>query len=343
MDFLQKWERKWGKRALPHLTRYIIMTYIAGYVLMLIGNMNGSYDAVRSLLTLSPSLILKGQVWRVFSWLLIPPNSLTSSAYDLFTIIMLFVYFQLGSMLERIWGDFLYNVYIFTGLIMTIIGAFLLFAGTGVDYGALFSTYYVSLSIFLGFAMTFPEQRMLFMFFIPLKIKYLAFVDIIYLAWSVIQAAKVGLWLPVLVMVLCSLAGSILFFFGMRKGHLKNKVQRDFQKRMSQAQKARQQGWTTMGPGWGGQQNSGQGSAQGQQNRPGAGWDTNSRNTAAGQGARPDRTAYGPGNARASIHRCAVCGRTELDAPDLEFRFCSRCNGNYEYCSDHLHSHMHVQ
>ena len=41
-------------------------------------------------------------------------------------------------------------------------------------------------------------------------------------------------------------------------------------------------------------------------------------------------------------HKCAVCGRTEAEYPDLEFRFCSKCNGNYEYCQDHLYTHQHV-
>jgi hypothetical protein len=40
-------------------------------------------------------------------------------------------------------------------------------------------------------------------------------------------------------------------------------------------------------------------------------------------------------------HKCAICGRTELDSPDLEFRFCSKCEGNYEYCQDHLFTHEH--
>lgn len=47
--------------------------------------------------------------------------------------------------------------------------------------------------------------------------------------------------------------------------------------------------------------------------------------------------------ANGAKHRCAVCGRTELDDPNLEFRYCSRCNGNYEYCQDHLFSHIHVK
>lgn len=42
-------------------------------------------------------------------------------------------------------------------------------------------------------------------------------------------------------------------------------------------------------------------------------------------------------------HKCAVCGRTELDDESLEFRYCSRCNGNYEYCQDHLFTHQHIQ
>ena len=41
-------------------------------------------------------------------------------------------------------------------------------------------------------------------------------------------------------------------------------------------------------------------------------------------------------------HKCAVCGRTELDDENLEFMFCSKCNGNYEYCMDHLFTHEHV-
>ena len=42
-------------------------------------------------------------------------------------------------------------------------------------------------------------------------------------------------------------------------------------------------------------------------------------------------------------HKCAVCGRTELDDPNLQFRFCSKCEGNYEYCQDHLFTHQHIR
>lgn len=42
-------------------------------------------------------------------------------------------------------------------------------------------------------------------------------------------------------------------------------------------------------------------------------------------------------------HKCAICGRTEIDSPQLEFRYCSKCEGSYEYCSDHLFTHEHVK
>ncbi|MBR0085688.1 MAG: hypothetical protein IJL97_03965, partial [Lachnospiraceae bacterium] len=42
-------------------------------------------------------------------------------------------------------------------------------------------------------------------------------------------------------------------------------------------------------------------------------------------------------------HRCTVCGKTELDGINLEFRYCSKCAGSHEYCYDHLFTHVHIQ
>ena len=49
------------------------------------------------------------------------------------------------------------------------------------------------------------------------------------------------------------------------------------------------------------------------------------------------------GERAVGTHKCAICGRTEKDGEDLEFRFCSKCNGNYEYCQEHLFTHEHVK
>ena len=123
MNFLNKLERKFGKYAIPHLTRYIIITYVIGYLLRY------AFPAQHFTGTGSLSDCFHGQIWRLVSWLLIPPSSL-----DIFTVVMLFFYYSIGSTLEQAWGDFRYNVYIFFGIFMTIVGAFLLFLFTGLSY-----------------------------------------------------------------------------------------------------------------------------------------------------------------------------------------------------------------
>lgn len=43
------------------------------------------------------------------------------------------------------------------------------------------------------------------------------------------------------------------------------------------------------------------------------------------------------------LHKCAVCGKTDVSDPNMEFRYCSRCNGYYCYCADHINNHIHIQ
>ena len=40
-------------------------------------------------------------------------------------------------------------------------------------------------------------------------------------------------------------------------------------------------------------------------------------------------------------HKCAVCGRTDTDYPDLQFRYCSKCVGYHCFCQDHIFNHVH--
>ena len=42
-------------------------------------------------------------------------------------------------------------------------------------------------------------------------------------------------------------------------------------------------------------------------------------------------------------HRCAICGRTDISNPELEFRYCSRCKGYHCYCEEHINTHSHIQ
>ena len=113
MKLLRKMERRFGRYAIRNLSLVVIATYVFGYLCQFVA------PRVLSYFTLDPAMIFQhGQVWRLVTWILIPPESL-----DFFTIIMLFFYYSIAKVLERTWGDFLFNVYIFGGLILTVAGA----------------------------------------------------------------------------------------------------------------------------------------------------------------------------------------------------------------------------
>ncbi len=201
MNFLYKWERKFGRYAIRDLTAIIIGLYAAGYLL--------SYMApgILSYLTLEPYYILRGQIWRIVTWLVVPPSGL-----DIFTVVMLFFYFSIGRTLERTWGAFRYNVYILTGVLFTVIGAFLLYGifalqGHYYSFGAWFSTYYINMSIFLAFALTYPNMEVLLYFFIPIKMKWMGMLYGILIVYDFVRMNWVGK-----VAIIASLLNFILFF-----------------------------------------------------------------------------------------------------------------------------------
>ena len=125
---MRKFEKKFGKYAISNLTTILIMCYVVGYVIQMI---NANFF---EMLTLNPYAILKGQVWRLVTWVVIPPEQ-----FDILTIIMLYFYYSVGRTLERAWGDYKYNVYIFSGMLFTIIAAFVSYGICEYRYGELFS------------------------------------------------------------------------------------------------------------------------------------------------------------------------------------------------------------
>ena len=189
--FMSKFERKYGKYAVKNLSLALILCYVVGYVVQVIS------PQFIYMLTLDPYQILHGQIWRLVTWIVVPPSRL-----DIFTIIMLYFYYSLGTSLERTWGTFYYNVYILGGMICTLIGSFVLMGLSTVlfgDYIAVmgsklfyqqvaynFSTYYINMSIFLAFAATFPEVQVLLMFIIPIKMKWMAIVYVALLTFEIV-------------------------------------------------------------------------------------------------------------------------------------------------------------
>ncbi len=275
-NWLDKMERRFGRYAIRNLTMYLLAGYAIGYLLSF------TMPQLLTYFTLEPALILKGQVWRLLSWVIIPPND-----NIIFVIFMMLLYYSLGNTLESYWGAFRYNVYIFSGILFTVIGAFIVngLIGGITGFGSLYSTYYINMSIFLACASIMPDYQLLLYGIIPIKMKWLAILDVVLLAVDAVQGGLI-----IRIVIIASLLNFIIVFFCTRnlRGHSPKQAARrkKFQKQISRPQ-----------------------------------------NQYAG-GAK---------------HRCAVCGRTELDDPTLEFRYCSKCNGNYEYCQDHLFTHEHVK
>ena len=285
MKFIDKLERKFGRFGIPNLTIYMIVCYVIGYALMIVN------PGILNWLSLEPAYILRGQVWRLVTWVLYPPST---SGVLWFAIAVLFFYYPIGTSLERTIGTFKYTLYILSGVIFTILGAFILYflLGGNVLVGNVFSTYYISLSTFLAYAMCYPDMQVLLMFIIPVKMKWMAIFYVVIVVYEMIQYVMAGAWYLVSPIV-ASLLNFIIFYFGTK----------DFSRYNPKEIHRRNEFRRAMEPQ--GRMKSGSGSV--------------------------------------TKHKCAICGRTELDDPNLEFRFCSRCNGNYEYCQDHLFTHTHVK
>ncbi len=291
---MRKIEKFFDKYGLDNLSLKLIICYVIGYILAYApGN-----TSILNYLTLDPYAILHGQIWRIVTWILVPP----SESNLFFVLIMLYFYYSIGSTMERVWGKGRYNAYIFSGMLLMVIGAFItyiiialfmpdilvredvayIFAAISTN----FSTYYINMSILLAFAATFPDNVILFMFVIPLKVKYLGIIYGVWLAIEGIVALFNG-GFYVFIAIFASLLNFAIFWFSNgRHAHLRPKEV----KRRTEFKRA-----VKMTP---------------------------------------------PGVAK---HKCAVCGKTELDDPNMQFRFCSKCNGNYEYCSEHLFTHTHVR
>lgn len=266
MDFLDKLERKYGKFAIPNLMLYILL---GNGVIFLLDALTGGVASYYA--CFNWDAVLQGQIWRLVTFIFIP-----ASNSMIFFIFVAFLYYSIGSALEHAWGTFKFNVYYLTGMIFTMVALILVKYITGISYFG--SAYYLNLSLFLAYAAMFPNMEFLVYFILPIKVKYLAFLDVALLALSFIQGNT-----GTRVVILISLLNFLLFFGSRLRGG--TSTQRNFNKQKRELKKG-----------------------------------------------DPIHVAF---------HKCTVCGKTELSDPDAEFRYCSKCNGNYEYCMDHIHNHDH--
>lgn len=146
--------------------QYICVMYVVGYVIFY---MNPGFYVYY--LSLDPQALMRGQIWRIITFLFYPP-----SMNLLLMILGVLVYYSLGTTLQRIWGDFQYNYFFFQGVLLLVVGALITYLVTG--YPLILTPTYMTFSIFLAYALTFPEATFLFYFIIPIKAKWLAGIEV---------------------------------------------------------------------------------------------------------------------------------------------------------------------
>ena len=292
MNFIDRLEKRYPNFGVSNLMIYVIAISGLG---MLISMVN-PYIYYQYLSLDFYQIFHHGQVWRLITFLLCPSAGGSGSSGLFWFVIMAWVYYSIGSNLERIWGRFRFTLFYLSGIVMILVVTLAAYLIMGIVYpaqevgiwlGMQVTLEYVTESLFLAFALVFPDVQFLLFFIIPVKAKWLSIFYFALDAYQIIQGIMMKSYYPVALIVVSLINICIFFFFakgrpGMAAHARQTKRKAEFKQKMHESREK------------------------------------------------------GP------IHRCAICGRTELDAPELDFRYCSKCDGRYEYCSEHLFTHEHV-
>ena len=267
----QKWNRFFLRnrdKGIPNLMWYLVIGIGAAAALMFV--MQGTFIPAAHLSFYLP-LILQGQWWRVLTVLFVPPS-------ENLLINLLYLWFVLwvGRSLEEYMGRFAFNVYYFMGIFLTM--ALACFIGSPA------TPYYVNMSLILALAAYDPDRQILFWMIIPIKIKYLALLDLFFMirplfSTSLSWAALFPIMALIPFAIFCGRMVPGMFRFAPRTHHKKTI---EFRSAVRRAK---------------------------------------------------DEKGY--------LHKCAVCGKTDVSDPAEEFRYCSLCAGYQCYCSRHLFTHEH--
>lgn len=191
-------ERRLRRMAVPNLMNYIVGGMAICYVLMM------AVPGLYNWLWLSRAGLLRGELWRLVTFIFIPGGTSVISL-----LLSLYFYWTIGSTLERQWGTFKFNLFYFTGVIGAILAALI----TGYSNNS-----YLNLSMFLVFASMFPDYQVLLFFILPIKMKYLALLDVALYLWMFLT----GGWSARVTILLC--LANVFLFVG---GDLINTVRRE--------------------------------------------------------------------------------------------------------------------
>ena len=279
MKFLERFNRgvsrflyKHPNFGIPRLMLYLII----GNALVYLFTMMDRTGMLAWYLCLAPDRLLKGEIWRLVTFVFVP-----NTRRLIFLVIELYFYYLIGSTLERAWGVGKFTVYYLCGMAITVVYGILASLITGRSLALTGS--YLSLSMFFVYATLWPDNQVLLFFFIPVKVKWLAWFEAAVFLLTMITGRTL---LPLVGLanyfLFCgtSLLASLKFF------RMRNRSQaRQFRRNVKRAENGQ--------------------------------------------------------DGRTYTRKCAVCGRTDTDYPELEFRYCSQCVGYHCFCADHIHSHVH--
>lgn len=262
---------------IPNLILYLV---IGSGLVWLIGMMDRQGTLAGLLVFSAEKIFTQGQVWRLITFVLVPDDG------GIFTLIALYFYYFIGTILEQQWGTAKFTIYYLCGMVFSILYGVLVWLISG--YDPMVSATYLNLSMFLAFATLFPDNIVLVFFIIPVKIKWLAYIAAAGIALSMLLLPWQLKLLPLVAIL------NYLLFFG-------NWLTARFRPEKLQQQKK-----------------------------------TVDFKNAARQYARQQAN-------KPYQRKCEVCGITDRDDPEMEFRFCSRCAGYHCFCSNHINSHVHFK
>ena len=268
MRFVDKFCYRHPNFGIPGLARYLAIASGVTWVIGLINSVLYAY------LPFSAAAVLHGQVWRLISFMFIPAGT------SWLGFISIYFYYWIGSTLEQYWGSGKFTLYVLVNMVITILYGFVLHV---LGYSISLTPTYIYFAMFFAFAVYFPDTQVLFMMIIPVKMKYLAYIDAAFFLYEIFTNPFPFNTLPIVAFL------GFLLFCG---GELLSRIPR-------------------------------RASAQTVNFR---------RESARIRREQRDQLYH---------HKCAVCGRTDTEYPNLQFRYCSRCAGYHCFCEDHINNHVH--
>ena len=159
MNWIDKLERRFESWAIPNLAIYLIGMQAIGVFLLI-----SERTSVDQLFLHGSSVIHRGEIWRLVSFMMLP-----ETLSPLFLFFAFYIFYMISNSLEQHWGTFKYNLFVLTGFSMTVLSAF-------INPGMIVTNTYFLGAVFLAFATIFPQITFQLFFIIPVKVKWLGWI-----------------------------------------------------------------------------------------------------------------------------------------------------------------------